>query len=171
MLFSEWYKPLCGYAFSILQHEDDTQDAVQKLFCKLWDKHKDIEIHTSIKSYLYRSIHNDCINIIKQRKTKADYVNYSQQESGIEYYNADLQIMTTELDENIKNAIEKLPPRCREVFLLSRMKNLSYAEISKTLDISVGTVETQMVKALKSLRNELKDYLLLLFCFFLTLMP
>ncbi|MDL2228192.1 RNA polymerase sigma-70 factor [Bacteroidales bacterium OttesenSCG-928-K03] len=160
MIFKEWYSALCEYAFSILQNDDDTQDVVQKFFCKFWDKREQIEIHTSIKSYLYRSIHNDCMNVIKQRKTRADYINYSVQEIDINY--TDNNIITNELNVNIQNAIEKLPPRCKEVFLLSRINNLSYSEISRTMDISVGTVETQMVKALKFLRNELKDYLYLM---------
>jgi len=167
MLFKEWFTPMCQYAFSILQHEEEAQDVVQKFFCKLWDKHSEIEIRSSIQSYLYRSVHNECLNIIKKRKVKADYIEYATL-TEVNHDKADKQMIINELEENIQQAIEKLPPRCREIFLLSRINNMTYLEISKSLEIAVGTVETQMVKALRLLRNELKDYLhlLLLLCFF-----
>jgi len=169
MLFNEWYIPMCRYAFSILQHEEEAQDVVQKFFCKLWDKHGEIDIRTSMQSYLYRSVHNECINVIKKRKVKADYVELNSQLPETNYDNTDKQVIINELEENIQKAIEKLPPRCKEVFLLSRIDNLSYTEISKSLDIAIGTVETQMVKALRFLRSELKDYLCVLILFFLLL--
>ena len=167
MLFKEWYVPMCQYAVSILHDEEEAQDVVQKFFCKLWDKHSEINIRTSLKSYLYRSIHNECLNIIKKRKIKADYIEYASL-AETNQDKPDKQMIINELEGNIQRAIEKLPPRCREIFLLSRMNNMPYLAIAKSLEIAVGTVETQMVKALRLLRNELKDYLhvLLLLCFF-----
>ena len=167
MLFKEWYVPMCRYAVSILQDDDEAKDVVQKFFCKLWDKHSEIDIRISLQSYLYRSVHNECLNIIKKRKVKADYIEYASL-SEVNQDKADKQVLINELEENIQKSIAKLSPRCKEIFLLSRVDNMTYSEISKLLDIGVGTVETQMVKALRLLRNELKDYLclLLLFGFF-----
>ena len=169
MLFNEWYKPLCRYANSILQCEDDAEDVVQKFFYKLWDKHQQISIHTAIEPYLYRSIHNECMNNIKQKKVNADYILSVTDKLEVNYENTDKQLIINELEKNIQKAIEKLPPRCKEVFLLSRFNDMSYAEISKSLNITAGTVEIQIVKALRLLRKELSDYLylLLLLCFFI----
>ena len=172
MLFKEWYVPMCRYAVSILQDDDEAKDVVQKFFCKLWDKHSEIDIRTSLQSYLYRSVHNECLNVIKKRKVKADYIEYASS-SEVHQDKADKRVIIKELEENVKKAIEKLPPRCKEIFLLSRMNNMTYSEIADSLGIAVGTVEIQMVKALRSLRNELKDYLclLLLLGFFSVFLP
>lgn len=169
MLFNEWYKPLCRYANSILQCEEEAEDVVQKFFCKLWDKHQQISIQTAIEPYLYRSIHNECINTIKQKKVNANYILSAVDRSETNYEKTDKQLIINELENSIRDAIEKLPPRCKEVFLLSRYDGLSYAEISKALSITAGTVEIQIVKALRLLRKELNDYLylLLLLCFFI----
>lgn len=161
MLFKEWYVPMCRYAVSILQDEEEAKDVVQKFFCKLWDKHNEIDIKTSLQSYLYRSVHNECLNVIKKRKVKADYIEYASL-SEVHQDKADKQMSINELENNAQKAIEKLPPRCKEIFLLSRMNNMTYSEIAKSLEIAVGTVEAQMVKALRLLRIELRDYLCLL---------
>ena len=158
MLFKDWYAPMCRYAFGILQDEEEAEDVVQKFFCKLWDKRSDIDIRSSVQAYLYRSVHNECLNVIKRRKVKADYIEQAAL-SEISQDKADKRIIINELEENIQKAIAQLPPRCKEIFLLSRMDNMTYSEIAKTLEIAVGTVETQMVKALRMLRSELKDYI------------
>lgn len=66
-LFEQWYKPLYIYAYSIIHDAMEAEDVVQKMFCKLWDQADKIEIHTSMKSYLYRAVHNDCLNWIKSQ--------------------------------------------------------------------------------------------------------
>lgn len=160
-LFNEWYVPLCNYAFSMLRDMEEARDMVQKTFYKLWDKRSELEIHTSIKSYLYRMVHNDCMNRIKQHKVREEHnAVYAYENSSSENSNyVDSYIINNELQKQIEQAINDLPPRCAEVFRLSRIKQLSYAEIAEELNISSNTVETQIVKALKVLREKLKDYL------------
>jgi len=164
-LFREWYSPLCRYAYSILRNMDEAEDVVQQTFYKLWDQRKEIEIRTSINSYLYRMVHNACLNKIKQIKTREEHLSeYSLEQNDVEH-NSESILLNNELKKNIESAIDMLPPRCKEVFKLSRFEQLSYAEISDQLGISVNTVETQIVKALKSLRLSLKDYLTLIVLF------
>lgn len=159
MLFTEWYVPLCNYAYSILRDQDEAKDIVQKTFYKLWDQRAGIEIHTSIKSYLYRMVHNNCLNKIKQRKIYSEHNEHIAYETNDSVNNTENSVLQSELQVQIEMAIEKLPPRCKEVFMLSRFQQMSYAEISKELNITTNTVETQVVKALRILRMELKDYL------------
>jgi RNA polymerase sigma-70 factor (ECF subfamily) len=139
---------------------DEAEDVVQKMFCKLWDQRTELNIKTSIKSYLYRAVHNSCLNRIKQTKTRAEHnqrYTYNMPDtagsSSIEY---------SELQQQIAKALETLPPKCREVFELSRMQQLSYAEIAERLGISANTVENHIAKALKLLRGSLKDFLAIL---------
>jgi RNA polymerase sigma-70 factor (ECF subfamily) len=157
-LFKQWYEPLCRYAHSMLHDMDEAEDMAQKMFCKLWDQREKMEIHTSIKSYLYRMVHNACLNRIKQRQMQSEHheqIAYSSitTESHVEHV-----VAHKELSRQIEIAIAELPERCREVFLLSRMQHLSYIQIAQKMQISPNTVETQIVKALKMLRIKLKDY-------------
>ena len=158
-LFTTFYTPLCNYAFSILKDSEEAEDIVQKAFCLLWDKRAVIEIKTSVKSYLYRMIHNECLNRIKQNKIRAEhnrsYV-YGKEEQVNDVENS---ISATELGQKITASIDKLPPRCREVFMKSRVEQLLYSEIAAEMNISVNTVENQMVKALRLLRESLHDYM------------
>ncbi|MDD3078724.1 MAG: RNA polymerase sigma-70 factor [Paludibacter sp.] len=167
-MFHEWYSPLCRYAYSILRDMDEAEDVVQQTFYKLWDQRKEIEIRTSINSYLYRMVHNACLNRVRQIKIHEGHIAEYATERDDSDHNGDLALVESELQKRIDLAIEKLPPRCREVFKLSRFEQRSYSEISDQLGVSVNTVETQIVKALKSLRLSLKDYLsfILLFSIF-----
>jgi RNA polymerase sigma-70 factor (ECF subfamily) len=161
-LFTQWYEPLCRYAHSLLHNQEEAEDIAQKTFCKLWDCREKLEIHTSIKAYLYKMVHNTCLNTIKHWQIQSEYREMVAH-SGITAANSVEQtIEQKELNHRIELAIAALPERCREIFLLSRMQHLSYVQIAETLQISPNTVEVQMVKALKVLRIKLKDYLLVL---------
>ncbi len=158
-LFREFYVPLCKYAHSILRDVDEAEDMVQKTFCKLWEQRDDIEIHTSIKSYLYRIVHNDCINKIKQHTIRSEHNEHYAYEKDRLSNDVENRVLANELQQQVELVVNSMPPRCREIFTMSRQQQLSYAEIAKELDISVNTVETQVVKALRLLRNGLKEYL------------
>lgn len=166
-LFRQLYEPLCQYAYSILHNRDEAEDMVQKTFCILWDKREKLEIHTSTKSYLYRMVHNTCLNRLKQTQIQSEHheqIAYCSVSIG---NNVENTMAHKELQHQVELAVAALPERCRQVFLLSRMQHLSYMEVAQEMKISHNTVETQMVKALKTLRLKLKDYLLLALCFFL----
>ncbi len=158
-LFVEWYEPLCRYACSILRDMDEAEESVQKMFCNLWDKREETRINLSIKSYLYRAVHNACINRIKHTKMRAGHHEQYRYAKPDTEENAAWQLQYGELEKAVAEAIQTLPPKCREVFEMSRMQQLSYAEIAEQLQISANTVENHMAKALRLLRNELKDFL------------
>lgn len=158
-LFHEHYQGLSRYAFSILKDQEEAEDVVQKLFVKLWDKRKDIEIWKDAKSYLYRSTYNASLNELKRIKRHTMYET-ADKENGFQSDNdSSSKVMSEELEIRIDKAIQTLPPKCGEVFRMSRFKELSYKEIAEKLDISVKTVENHMGKALKLMREELEEYL------------
>ncbi len=157
-LFRMYYKPLCGYAQTILKDLDEAEEAVQNLFFNLWSRRESLEINISVKSYLYRATHNDCLNRIKHGKVKLAYSQEVKAMAG-GTVNGEESIHARELHKRIGTAVSELPEQCGMVFKLSRFENLKYQEIAERLDISVKTVENHMGKALKLLREKLKDYL------------
>lgn len=159
VLFRAHYQALCGYARSVIKDADEAEEVVQTLFFNLWNKRESLEINTSLKSYLYRAAHNDCLNRLKHGKVKTMYAEHYKGSYGQAYHDQAGQLHAKELGQRIEAAIGQLPEQCGNVFKLSRFENLRYNDIAEQLGISVKTVENHMGKALKILREELKDYL------------
>ena len=162
-LFDNYYDALCRYAFSILKDTDDAQDIVQKVFCKLWDQHADLEIRTSIKSYLYRIVHNESLNFVLQQTNRGEINREIIGFAGENTDDVNEQVAASDLQRAIDKALADLAPQCRKVFEMSRMEQKSYSEIAQSLAISVNTVENHISKALRLLRVALNDFLVLLF--------
>jgi RNA polymerase sigma-70 factor, ECF subfamily len=160
--FKSYYQRLCNYANTILNDMDEAEEIVQNAFLNMWEKRETIEVHTSLKSYLYRAVYNSSLNQIKHLKIIRKHSEWYKQSAVIEHDNTTGALLSDELETMAKTAIDQLPPQCQMVFKLSRFENLTYAEIAAQMNISVKTVENHMVKALKVLRKKLKDYLPLL---------
>jgi len=158
-IFKNYYERLCNYANTIINDMDEAEEMVQGTFLSLWEKHENVEIHTSMKSYLYRAVHNNCLNRIKHYKVRQEHSQELKYQSEYSTDNASQDLIGMELEQQINLAIDSLPPQCSKVFKLSRFENLTYAEIAEQLDLSVKTIDNQMGKALKILREKLKDYL------------
>ena len=167
ILFKRFYAPLCAYAFTYVDDYDEAEDLVQGFFAKIWDSQSDIRINTSVKNYFFRSVRNLSLNHIKHRAV----VDQHQKENLRNLMATDHE--QTEYDfalaERIDHCIRQLPPKRREIFLLSRQHDLKYREIADRLNISVKTVETQMGLALKELRIKLSDVKKTLIGFVITL--
>jgi len=138
---------------------DEAEEMVQGAFIAVWERHDTLEVHTSIKSYLYRAVHNSCLNRVKHLKVRLKHEETVKYQSDAVQSDASDEMVEKELDAIMANAIDALPSQCRQVFRLSRFENLTYAEIAQQMGISVKTVENHMVKALRVLREKLKDYL------------
>lgn len=151
--------PLCRYADYLLRDTDEAEEIVQQIFVTIWERRKMLKVN-SFKSYLYRSVHNAAINK-SQHKKVVDNHNYyvTTREANS---STDNLYLSAELSNRIEQAIQTLPDQCALVFRLSRFESFSYAEIATQLNISVKTIENHMGKALKRLRIELNDYLVLL---------
>ncbi len=158
-VFRKYYQSLCNYANSMLKEMDEAEEIVQNLFSALWEKRADLEINISLKSYLYRAVHNHCLNRIKHLKIREEYQQYANNYYESSYESVNQAVMKSELERKIDEAIDKLPEQCRLIFRLSRYEELKYHEIAEQLGISPKTVENQVGKALKILRLELAEYL------------
>ena len=167
-LFKLYYAPLILFAKSYIGDEDECEELVQGFFLKLWEDRRKINITTSVKSYLFSSVRNRCLNLIKHQKIKQAY-QQQMMSAPAEENQASNFFLEPDLMEKINQSIDSLPPRRREIFILSREHGLKYREIAEQLNISIKTVETQMGQALKDLREQLKDYKQLLISFFIAI--
>jgi RNA polymerase sigma-70 factor, ECF subfamily len=167
VVFRKHYQSLCNYACGILKDMDDSEEVVQSIFLKFWEQREGIEINVSLKSYLYRAVHNMCLNRIKHLKIQETYRQYVGDYLE-ETYDSATEIMDkVELENRIEDALEKLPEQCRLIFKMSRFEELKYQEIADKLGLSVKTIENQIGKALKIMRSELADYLPVMLLFIL----
>jgi len=161
-VFRQYYAPLCGYACKLTDGDmDEAEDIVQQSFVKLWERHAQLEITWSLKAYLYKAVHNACLNRIRAVKAQTQYQQFNARQLETNHVFSDDG--SRELTERLQRAMNDLPPQCRNVFELSRFEELKYREIADHLNISIKTVETQMGKALRLLRLRLADYLVMIF--------
>jgi RNA polymerase sigma-70 factor, ECF subfamily len=159
MIFKTYYQSLCNYACSFLSDRDEAEEVVQSTFLSVWEKRTALDIRTSFKSYLFTMVRNASLNKIKHEKIKQKHAAYETVSAASSYEGTAQQVLSGELEQKIYVALNALPEQCRLVFKLSRFEELKYAEIAAQLNISVKTVENQIGKALKIMREELKDYL------------
>jgi RNA polymerase sigma-70 factor (ECF subfamily) len=162
LLFNQYADSLVRYATTILKDQDEAEDIVQQLFVGVWTKKESLEVNSSIKSYLYRSVHNSSLNKIKQQTVKEGYAEYFTYVNDGMAAAASVEMDRKETDALIRKAIDELPEQCRLVFQMSRFEHLKYQQIADQLGISIKTVENQMGKALKHMRERLKDYITVL---------
>ncbi len=157
LVFNEYYSIMVLYAARFMDTREESEEIVQEVFVKFWEKCDSLSEDSSIKSYLYRSVHNSCLNTIKHEKVKDGYRQHVIHVMESSYQNEFNEEDPDNIRNRINSEIEKLPPRCSEIFKLSRFEGLKYQEIADHLGISVKTVEVQMGKALKVLRDNLQD--------------
>jgi len=158
-LFHAYCEELMRYATTILKDADEAQDVVQHLFVTLWTKRDTLQVNSSLKSYLYRSVYNNSLNRIKQVTTQQkheDYLGYVAHSYGS---SASAVLESKEVQSAIDTAIAALPDQCRLIFTMSRFEGKKYQQIADELQLSVKTIENQMGKALKHMREQLQTYL------------
>jgi RNA polymerase sigma-70 factor, ECF subfamily len=166
-LFKKHFSALHAYACILLKDHFAAEEAVQNIFMRLLEQVGPLNEDANLRAYLYRGVHNECLNQLKHQKVKNAYQAYKTREATTMYENASEKIIVSELQNSIREAIDELPDQCRNIFQLSRYQELKYHEIATVLNLSVKTVENQMGKALKLLRNKLAGYLPTLFVLFL----
>lgn len=158
-MFKEHFNALHSYATLMLRDEELAEDIVQQMFLKLWEKRQELAVETSLRAFLYRCVHNDCLNYLKHLKVKAGFeshTTYAMKDHTVEPIQ-DVQLK--ELQQRLQAALAELPEQCLTVFQMSRFEELKYREIADRLGVSVKAVEKQMGKALKLLRYKLVDFL------------
>lgn len=144
------------------------EDIVHDAFLKIWDKQNFINIvsHPGTKNYLFRSVQNGCYDYLKHRAVERSYLPEMTRKIKIEelewYHSYEQTFSPDEIMNTIEDVIEKLPPRCREIFTKAYLNGKTHKEIASQLNLSVRTIETQIYKALKLIRDKI-------FLFFLSL--
>lgn len=171
-IYSKHYNELCIYAQRFLKDNDESEEIVQEIIFKLWEQREQLETVKSLRSYLYRSVHNRCINYIKHLQHKNKYSDKAWIEMKKIELEAAEEYNNKELEEKMNIAIDGLPQRCKEVFQLSRFEGKKNKEISEHLGISVKAVEANITRALTTLRENLNKYLkvemvIIIFAYFL----
>jgi RNA polymerase sigma-70 factor (ECF subfamily) len=162
LLFNFYYSGLVVYAGHFIHDLEMAEDVVQSVFMGLWENRQSIK-SSSVRYYLVHAVKNKCIDIIRKEETWKKF--NDRQLTRDKDYQGEFWA-ETELREIIRKSIDKLPPKCREIFVLNRYDNLKSKEIAEKLQLSPRTVETQILKASKLLREDLKDYLFQLLLFF-----
>jgi RNA polymerase sigma-70 factor (ECF subfamily) len=158
-LFRNHQPMLFRLAFRLVREEDVAKDLVQNVFLQLWKNRDTIEFGPSTKSYLYKATTHSALNYLEQQKKKLVRHQEFTRQASIQTTSGSENIAEQELQNHIQAAIDRLPPRCRVIFLLSRHEGLSYKQIAAQLDLSLKTVENQMGIALEKLRQDLKPFL------------
>lgn len=165
-LFHQYYPLLCSYALSIVKFHAMAEEVVQETFVRLWENHSTIEIRVSLRHYLMRCVHNNCLNFLKSNEAR--FGNLEEYRKEISYhaqlfilnFSEDMldNIISEEFNKNLLKLVDELPDQCRDVFYMSRFEHLTYSEIADRLDISVNTVKTQMQRAFSKLKEALKNF-------------
>jgi RNA polymerase sigma-70 factor (ECF subfamily) len=163
-LYQLYYSNLCNYASNLCGNDDLAEDIVQHTMIKIWKKGLDLNINTSLKGYLYKSIFNHFIDLQRKTKKETSKLERLKHEALLDFVELSIEEIES-IYKQIDIEIEKLPKQCREVFLLGKKEGLKYREIADKLNISVKTVERHMSIALKKLRKKLNYSSNLLYLF------
>ena len=157
-IFKNYFPGLCIYAKKYVPDTGIAEELVQDIFLKLWESRSTIEFHTSLKSYLFRSVHNSALNFLKHLRVEDKHKAYLKTflDDNAQYDPAENP--EPDLMQKINEAIDQLPEKCRRIFRMSRIDGLKHKEIAEQLEISEKTVEAQIRNASIILRDKLKDY-------------
>lgn len=158
MIFRKWYASLVRASETIVRSQAVAEEIVQDVMLELWKRRENLAADSSPQAYLFQAARNRSLNHVRHEKVARAGEPYATRSEAIDSI-AHSSMVEDEMTIAVRRAVSRLPERCREVFELSRMHNLKYSEIATTLGISVKTVEAQMGKALRVLRQELAPWI------------
>lgn len=153
-IFKNYFGPLCNYVNSYIRNWEDSREIVQGTFLKIWENKETIAIDTSVKSYLYSAVRNRMIDFIRSDKKKNEYLqnlDFNEGEERVEELNSFL------IRQEILRSLEKLKPKMKQIFSLSKIEGLTYSEIASYLNISKRAVEDNVARALILIKEDLKN--------------
>lgn len=155
-LMDNYHHQLCVYANSLIKNRYSAEDIVQNVFIRVWELRIRLNPNFSIKSFLYKSVYNEFIDLYRKNqslipieKIYFNALNSVVKEDDSEAFDRIINILNKE--------IQNLPPKCKNIFILSKKEGLTNIEIAEHLEISIKTVETQITKAFSILRSTLED--------------
>ncbi len=159
VLFKTWFAPLCRAVNRLVKDKTLSEDLVQDVFVKAWNNRANLDLSQPVKSYLFKAAVNTALNHLEARKKdfSLDDLDFDRGLSGTTAI--DHQVQFKEVQQVLEQSLELLPPKCKAVFVLIKYEGMSYAEAAESLGISVKTIENQMGKALKHMREHMQEYL------------
>ncbi|MGJ8735821.1 RNA polymerase sigma factor [Zobellia laminariae] len=155
-LLEKYHRPLNAYALTLTHEKAIAQDIVQNVFLKTWKSRKKLNPEYSIKSFLYKCVYNEFLNHYQKNKAvillHQKYIDYAH-----DIVEETDDKMLKRMIEIVNKEIQKLPPKCQKVFILSKREGLTNNEIADYLNISIKTVEAQITKAFRILKKRLGE--------------
>ncbi|WP_346857001.1 RNA polymerase sigma-70 factor [uncultured Draconibacterium sp.] len=167
VLFNKYHKKLYAYLFRLLNSKEEAEEIVQETFIKIWEKREEFIEGYSFDAFLFKIAKNSFISLTRKRVNREVFENHPEIYTKADRNNSENYIIYKETKEIIDSIIEGLPPKRKEIFRLRRIENLSRKEIADKLEISIPTVDNQLMKANSYLKDEFKKYSLLLLILFL----
>jgi len=156
-IYNEHWAAVYYQIFRVLKDEEDTKDIVQEVFSSLWIHRENLLDKTNLSAYLYVQARNRVLNVIASQKVRSNYLISIAQYADSPCNITEELLDSEELLKRVQQEIDRLPPKMREIFELSRKDDLSHREIAERLHISPETVKKQIKNALKILKPRLKD--------------
>ncbi|QZT38973.1 RNA polymerase sigma-70 factor [Halosquirtibacter xylanolyticus] len=154
IFFDKHYAMLCSIAYNYLKDKCESKDVVQEVFIKIWTQKRELVEDPKAKYYLITAVKNNCVSLLRKK-----IHHYSVEEIPLEEKHIDQDCLEEfEPNQYIEKALETLPPKCAVIFKMSRLESMTYVEISEALQISIKTVENQMGKAIKSMKDFIKKH-------------
>ena len=155
-IYDQYYNELCVYALNLENDRSRAEDIVQNAMLNLWNNRTKINIHSSLRSYLYRSVYNQFINEYRRQKKELTYLQQMKAEALNEFAEFPDETVNNKI-KLVKREIENLPVKCREAFVLNKVNGLKYKEVAEEMNISVKTVEAHIHKAMLLIKKRLED--------------
>lgn len=157
LMYDEFYNYLFSVVHRKLLDESETQDIIQSVFIDIWTKREKLLISSSLKYYLRRAAINKSLNYIRSKKKMVEEDIQLEHVDLKQDYDQSLILEADDLQIQIDGALDALPPKCKIIFSLSRFEEMTYNQIAEELGISIKTVENQITKALKIMRNKIYE--------------
>lgn len=168
MFYKKYHYRLFMYARKFIADDEAIRDILQEFFTDFWENRRKFDIHTTPEGYIFRSIHNRCIDYIRKSTIRNDFTDLADvrlNEIKARYFFTENGPLNTVFSEDIEAIVDKviadLPEQCRRVFLMSRKEGISTREIAEAMSLSPRTVESHVYRVLKILKTNLSDYLAL----------
>ncbi len=166
-IYTMYYPKLVRFSKEYVLTRADAENIVQDIFVHLWEKRNTLDKIQSINAFLFRLVKNKCVDFLRHKITievkQCDMQEVLLKEYNFKLYSIELfddtSLSDAEIEHIIHTAIENLPEKCREIFILSKIEGLKYHEIAEKMQLSPNTVRNQIVIALKKMKDELKEYL------------
>ena len=159
-IYNKYCHKLHEFVFMYLKQEEDAEEIVQEVFVKIWESRGKIDVYLSFESFLFTIAYNATMSLLRKRVSETKSKEYLKSLQKIDTNNQIIdEIQYKELDQKVKSLLERLTPRQKEIYHLSREEGLTHEEIAQRLNISESTVNNHLVKILKYLKTQLDNKL------------